>query len=253
MLRLNQLEAAVVHVLENGVPGDLVEAGVWRGGASILMRAVLKAYGDRGRRVWLADSFCGLPEPDPILYPKDAGDTHHEFASYLAVPLEQVKANFARYGLLDEHVCFLPGWFKDTLPSAPIGQIAVLRLDGDMYESTLQGLQCLYSKVAGGGFVFVDDYGALPNCRTAVEDFRREHGIAETMFAIDWTGVFWQKGNHTEHSPLGHGGDSTDGDFDEMRYLALNPDVAEAVRRGHVACGLDHFLKYGRAERRRLR
>jgi macrocin-O-methyltransferase TylF-like protien len=254
MLRLSQLEAAVVNALDNGVPGDLVETGVWRGGASILMRAVLKAYGDSSnRRVWLADSFCGLPAPDASRYPRDAGDTHHEFAAYLAVPLEEVKANFARYGLLDDRVCFLPGWFKDTLPSAPIEQIAVLRLDGDMYESTMQGLEYLYPKVAVGGFVFVDDYGALPNCCVAVEDFRREHGITEPLFVIDWTGVFWQKGNYTAESPLGGNHEITIEDFNEERYLELNPDVTEAIRQGQLACGRDHFLRYGRAERRRLR
>jgi len=261
MLRLNQLEAGMVNVLENGVPGDFIETGVWRGGASILMRAVLKAYGDCTRRVWLADSFQGLPHPDPAQYPRDAGDSHHQLSSYLAVPLDEVKANFQRFGLLDDQVSFLPGWFKDTLPSAPIAQVAVLRLDGDMYESTMQALESLYHRVSDGGFVFVDDYGALPNCRAAVEDFRRARGIIEPVFPIDWTGVFWQKGHFAPASPLVGGGviggdegaKVSDSDFDEERYLALNPDVAEAVQRGRIHSGREHFLRHGKAEGRRLR
>src|SRR5437764_6587729 len=193
--RLDNLEACAISAIENEIPGDLVEAGAWRGGTAILMRAVLKAYGERRRRVFVADSFQGLPHPDPTNYPQDAGDIHHELTPYLGVSLEQVKANFERYGLLDDQVQFLPGWFRDTLPVAPIEQIAVLRLDGDMYESTMDGLVNLYEKVSDGGFVIVDDYGALPNCRAAIEDFRRAQGIAEPIERIDWTGVFWQKGN----------------------------------------------------------
>jgi O-methyltransferase len=190
--RLDSLQDCIIAVLDEDIPGDLVEAGVWRGGCGILMRAVLSAFGEKGRAVWLADSFQGLPDPSPQDYPRDAGDPHSRFTPYLGVSLETVKANLQRYGLLDERVQFLPGWFRDTLPAAPIEHIAVLRLDGDMYESTHQALSALYSKVSPGGFVIVDDYGALPNCRLAVEDFRAEHEIHEPIVPIDWTGVYWR-------------------------------------------------------------
>jgi len=191
--RLKNVASSVLEVIETGVPGDLFEAGVWRGGVAILMRAVLKAYGDSTRTVWVADSFRGLPPPDPDRYPLDTGDPHHCFSSYLGVSMDDVQRNFARYGLLDSQVQFLPGWFKDTLPAAPVSQIAVLRIDGDMYESTIQALHCLYDKVSAGGFVIIDDYGALAGCRAAVDDFRRERGIADPLVRIDWTGVFWRK------------------------------------------------------------
>jgi O-methyltransferase len=193
MLRLDNIQSCATEVIRRGISGDFIETGVWRGGAAILMRGVLAAYGDRERRVWLADSFQGLPRPDAHRYPVDAGDRHWELATYLAVSLEEVKRNFGRYGLLDEQVHFLPGWFKDTLPTAPIGAIALLRIDGDMYESTFQALSALYSKVSPGGFVIVDDYGALPNCKRAVHDFRDAFGAREEIRAIDWTGVYWQK------------------------------------------------------------
>ena len=82
----------------------------------------------------------------------------------LAVPEEEVKANFRRYGLLDDQVRFLPGWFKDTLQDAPIDRIAVLRLDGDLYESTIQALDALYPRVSPGGFCIIDDYLAVKAC-----------------------------------------------------------------------------------------
>jgi O-methyltransferase len=192
--RLDNLQHCVTEVIRQQIPGDLVETGVWRGGASILMRAVLQAYGDRDRSVWLADSFEGLPRPSPADFPPDTGDDHWTLAKYLAVPRYTVEGNFRRYGLLDDQVKFLPGWFRDTLPVAPIERIAVLRLDGDMYESTILALSTLYPKVAAGGFLIVDDYGALPNCRLAVEDFRSAHGITDPIVTVDWTGAYWRKG-----------------------------------------------------------
>lgn len=191
--RLDNLQACVESVLAEGVPGDFIETGVWRGGATILMRAILKAYSVTDRLVWVADSFEGLPPPDPARYPCDAGDTHHE-QNVLAVSLDQVKANFDRYGLLDEQVRFLKGWFRDTLPAAPVERLAVLRLDGDMYESTMDGLVHLYPKLSPGGYLIVDDYGAVPGCRRAVDDYRERQGITEELRPIDWTGVYWRRG-----------------------------------------------------------
>jgi O-methyltransferase len=111
----------------------------------------------------------------------------------LAVSLDEVRANFEKYGLLDEQVRFLEGWFRETLPSAPIEELALIRLDGDMYESTYVALESLYPKLSLGGYLIVDDYGAVPTCRLAVDDFRRAHGIAEEMTPIDWTGIYWRK------------------------------------------------------------
>jgi len=156
------------------------------------MRAILKAYGDTKRIVWLADSFDGLPPPNAATYPADAGDRHHTYHDYLAVSRQEVEENFRRYNLLDEQVRFLEGWFKDTLPKAPIDHLAVLRLDGDMYESTIQALDFLYEKVSRGGFVIVDDYHLGP-CKQAVTDFRSRRCIKDAISDIDGMGVFWRK------------------------------------------------------------
>jgi O-methyltransferase len=189
--RLDQLQFAVETVLAERIPGDLIETGVWRGGACIFMRAVLAAHGEAHRTVWVADSFRGLPPPDPTAYPADAGADWSQVTE-LVVSLDQVRDNFDRYRLLDDQVRFLEGYFRDTLPTAPIERLALMRLDGDLYESTIVALESLYPKLSRGGFVIVDDY-ALPTCQRAVDDFRREHQISESLERVDWTGVHWRK------------------------------------------------------------
>jgi len=192
MERLNNVEFCVKDVIANGVPGDFIETGVWRGGVCILMAAVMKVYGVTDRTVWAADSFEGLPKPDGR-YAQDAGDTFHKFKESLGISVEEVQANFERYGMLSDNVKFLKGWFKDTLPTAPIKSLAVLRLDGDMYASTMDALNNLYDKVSVGGYTIIDDYGAVPTCKQAVEDFRTQHNIFEPVQSIDWSGIFWKK------------------------------------------------------------
>ena len=114
-------------------------------------------------------------------------------ADVLAVPEISVKGNFKRYGLLDDRVRFLAGWFKDTLPTAPIDRLSVMRLDGDLYESTIQALGSLYPRLSRHGFCIIDDYHAISACRQAVTDYRESHGIAAEITEIDGTGVFWRK------------------------------------------------------------
>ena len=188
-LRMKNILALAKNVIERQVPGDFIETGVWRGGACIFMRAILKAWDIKDRTVWVADSFEGLPEPTRE---EDAGDIHHTFTE-LAVSLDEVAENFAKYGLLDEQVRFLKGWFRNTLPDAPIEKLALLRLDGDMYESTIDALNALYHKLSINGFVIVDDYEAVPACKQAVTDFRNQHNILDEIINIDGIGVFWKK------------------------------------------------------------
>ncbi len=190
--RMLNIRLVMEHVLENNIPGDFIETGVWRGGACIYARAIIKAFGDKKRKVWVADSFEGLPKPDEKKYPADKGDEHYTY-DQLSITIEDVKNNFLAYDLLDNQVKFLKGWFKDTLPTAPIDKIAVLRLDGDMYESTMDGLNNLYHKVSPDGFVIVDDYGAVAACAQAVTDFRNENEVIDPIKNIDGIGVYWQK------------------------------------------------------------
>ncbi len=190
--RMGNLRLLTERVLFDHVPGDLIETGVWRGGACIYFRAILEAYGIKDRRVWVADSFEGLPPPNAAAYPADAGDVFHTYRE-LAVSMEEVQRNFDRYGLLDEQTVFLRGWFRDTLPNAPTGPLAILRMDGDMYESTMDALIPLYDRVSVGGYVIVDDYRVVAGCRRAVDEYRAKRGIEDAIEEIDGVGIFWQK------------------------------------------------------------
>lgn len=191
--RLDNVQELAERAIADSVPGDFAETGVWRGGVTILLRAVLAAHGIDDRLVWAADSFRGLPESNVEQYPADEGIALSGIKA-LEVSLAEVKANFTRYGLLDDQVRFLEGWFSETLPTAPIESLALLRLDGDLYESTTDALTALYPKVSPGGFVIVDDFGGIAACAEAVHDYRAAHNITDPIHEIDWTGVWWRKG-----------------------------------------------------------
>jgi O-methyltransferase len=186
--RLDDLQIAVEAVVADGVEGDLIEAGAWRGGAAILMRATLDTLGEHGRTVWVADSFQGFPAPDDE-HP-DRGDLAP--VDYLAVPEADVRANFARLGY-EQGVRFLPGFFDETLPGLTGRRWSVIRLDCDSYEATALALDCLYPGLSVGGFVIIDDYGSLEECRQAVDEFRARHGITEPIEDVDWTCARWRR------------------------------------------------------------
>jgi hypothetical protein len=199
MARLDNLQDCIASVVADKIPGDFIETGVWRGGASIFMRAMLKAMGVSDRVVWVADSFEGLPEPDAERFPVEAeahqGVVMKRVYNHFAADIEAVRANFAAYGVLDSQVVFLEGWFKDTLPDAPVSTLAIMRLDGDYYESTMDALTNLYDKLAIGGYAIIDDYGenTWTYCRKAVDDFRRERGIDEPVQRVDSKCYFWRR------------------------------------------------------------
>jgi O-methyltransferase len=184
--RLDDLQACVESIVRDGVEGDLIEAGSWRGGASILMRATLDTLGDENRSVWVADSFEGFPVSD------ERGTEQLAAVSFLAVPVEDVQSHFARFGCR-HGVQFVPGFFQDSLPRLAGRRWSLLRLDGDSYEATWVALESLYPYLSAGGYVVVDDYGALEACQRAVDDFRRQEGIDDPIETVDWTGARWRK------------------------------------------------------------
>jgi hypothetical protein len=191
---IDHLHTCVEHVLRHDVPGDLIETGIWKGGLTVLMRGILQAHDSTDRVVWAADSFQGLPRPDAGQNLKDA-IWFHLFSPLdgLSISYEYVRAVFRKYRLLDDQVRFLRGWFADTLPAVPIGQLAVMRLDGDWYESTRLALEVLYPKLSPGGFVIIDDYGLPFGCRQAVDEYRAACGIVEPVQWVNHQVVCWQK------------------------------------------------------------
>ena len=193
--KLDTLRHCAEQSLREGIDGDFIETGVWKGGATILLAGVLQAYGNKDKKVFVADSFAGLPPPDEKKYPLDKGDTHHT-RTELAVGLDEVKANFARFELLSDQVVFIKGFFEESLRAAPIDNLALLRLDGDMYGSTMTVLEQLYHKLSIGGYLILDDW-LLSGARQALLDFRDRVGITEPLYQ-DFSGVYWQKTKKTE-------------------------------------------------------
>jgi hypothetical protein len=189
--RLHSLREQVEATLQEDIRGDYIETGVWRGGACIMMRAVLAAYGAKDRVVYAADSFAGVPPPNRKRYPADRGRNFYKYKQ-LAVPLEEVQANFATYGLLDDQVRFVKGLFSETLPKLQAERLALIRLDGDLYESTMDALDALYPRLSPRGFVVVDDYG-LRSSRSAVHDYLDRRGEKVTFERIDDYSVWWRK------------------------------------------------------------
>jgi O-methyltransferase len=188
--RLDDLQACVESVVADQVEGDVIEAGTWRGGASILARATLDSLGADERTVWVADSFEGLPAPDPE-FPEDSGLDLSQI-DYLAVPPAEVRSHFERFGC--EHgIELVEGLFDETLPSLRERRWAVVRLDGDTYEATWVGLESLYPGLSAGGYLIVDDYVLIEECRRAVDEFRSQHGITEPIEEVDWNGIRWRR------------------------------------------------------------
>lgn len=188
--RMDAIYNQVERILNKRIPGDFIETGVWRGGACMFIKGILKSTMSN-RTLWLADSFRGLPKPDGR-YHADS-DSRFYNSKELAVSKEDVITSFKRLGLWDGNIKILEGWFKDTLPSAPIEKIALMRLDGDMYGSTMDALYALYPNLSIGGCCMVDDYGTVEECRIAVNNFRAWQGITEQIEWIDHTGIFWIK------------------------------------------------------------
>jgi O-methyltransferase len=189
--RLDDLQRCVEQVVADEIAGDLVEAGSWRGGASLMMRATLDTLGDE-RAVVVADSFQGFPAAD------DDQAVDHEL---LVAPLDDVRASFARLGL-DRGVEFVPGFFEQTLAGLAGRRWALVRLDGDTYEATRVALHALYPGLAAGGVCVVDDYGSWEGCRRAVDEFRAAHGIEEPMEQVDFTCWRWRRTTEQDIEPL---------------------------------------------------
>lgn len=189
--RLDFLQQAIETIVAENVPGDIIETGVWRGGSMIFASALLDLSSETERSIWCADSFEGMPVPT-VAGEGFSGTEDFSDRAYLTVSVDQVKNNFRRFNVLSDRIKFLKGWFSETLPTAPIEKIAILRLDGDLYESTMDALKPLYPKVSRGGYVIVDDYGCWEGCKKAIDEYRAEHAITSPLVQIDPFAVYWR-------------------------------------------------------------
>jgi O-methyltransferase len=188
MKRLNSLHEMLLKIYAENVPGDLIECGVWRGGMCMFMAAFCAEYG-LDKKIVVADSFCGLPEPT---LSQDSNMTDH-MHEHLRISRETVKDGFTKLGIPLDNVEFAEGWFKDTLPAFQGREWALVRADGDMYESTMDILTNLYPGLVNYGYMVIDDYGCVLPCRQAVHDYRDANGITDPIFDVDWTCKAWRR------------------------------------------------------------
>jgi hypothetical protein len=190
-LRLNSLKKLLHDIIQNEISGDFIETGVWRGGMSIFARGILQANNQTYRKSFVCDSFQGLPPGDRDLDPKDK---NWNTFNYLEVSELIVAENFKAAGVLDPNVIFVKGFFNDTMPEVAkmTESLAIMRLDGDMYESTVDVLYHLYEKLSIGGYVIMDDWNFHPS-KTACEDFFKAHNISPAIIEVDKLSAYWQK------------------------------------------------------------
>ena len=218
--RLENVLSLAKEKIEQGVPGDFIEAGIWKGGVIALMSAVLNVYGDTGRQVYGADSFKGIPPAKPDLYPADEAHVGCDKLEILSNNSRaEVESLLKRFGLLSPQVTLVEGWFEDTLADIPNEQCALIRLDGDSYESTMQALQALYPKLSDGGSIIIDDYHSWQGCKSAVDEWRAEHDIKDPLIDVDWTGVYWTKSSKPDSSKTKI--------FKALANRTINPSKAE--------------------------
>lgn len=203
--RLSNVYDIALKLEKDRLPGAFVECGVWKGGCAGIMAKIAESFGST-RKLWLFDSFEGLPQPTE----KDGflgGQFQQiDLAGKLVSigecvgPLEEVqKLFFEKLKISKDRVLFKKGWFQETLPGSrqEVGKIALLRIDADWYESTRCCLEHLYDQVVPGGFVLIDDYGQFEGCRKAVDEFLAKRGEKPVLKKIDHTGIYFCKERQT--------------------------------------------------------
>jgi hypothetical protein len=187
---------AVDHVVENGIGGDIVECGVWRGGSMMAMAYALLRRGETGRTLYLYDTFSGMSAPTPrdvqfdgapadVLLASSGRDTY----IWGVAALDEVRRNLETTGYPMDKVRFVLGPVEETIPQTISQSIAILRLDTDWYESTRHELVHLYPSLCGGGILIVDDYGHWRGSKEATDEYFAQIEPRPAFHRIDYTGV----------------------------------------------------------------
>lgn len=201
--RLYVLYQAVSYVIQNNIPGDFVECGVWKGGSSMMIAQVLKGLGVTDRTLWLYDTYEGMSEPGEEdrdfsgqtaadqLQQADKGNSH---SVWCYSSFEEVQANMAQTGYPAEKIRFIKGKVEDTIPGAIPEQVALLRLDTDWYASTLHELVYLYPLLQQRGVLIIDDFGHWEGAKKAVLDYFKQNNLYPLISRIDDTGRLILKG-----------------------------------------------------------
>ncbi|MCH9018977.1 MAG: class I SAM-dependent methyltransferase [Proteobacteria bacterium] len=191
--RISSLEDAVRYIVDGGIPGAIVECGVWRGGSMMAAALTLRDIGETDRELFLFDTFEGMPTPgdeDVSVTGKPARPTWNTRlvngeSQWCRCELDVVQANLRATGYDQDRIHFVKGMVEDTLPCDAIEGIALLRLDTDWYDSTKWELEQLFPLLAPGGVLIIDDYGRWQGCRKAVDEYFAENGVNMLLTRVD--------------------------------------------------------------------
>ena len=195
--RLFALIKAVKYVSEAGIPGDIVECGVWRGGSMMAAALTLLERGDDSRDLYLFDTYEGMTPPTDRDVSID-GQTARALlnteskaesgSTWCIAPVDQVRAAMHSTGYSAARMHFIAGRVEETIPERAPARISILRLDTDWYESTHHELKYLYPLISQGGVLIIDDYGHWKGARQAVDEYITESGAKLLLNRIDYTG-----------------------------------------------------------------
>lgn len=194
--RLKSLSDAVNYVVENGIEGDFVECGTWKGGSVMCMQKKLMQLNQNNRNFWVFDTYEGMPEPDDVdknFNEKTAQELMNteekeKSLTWAYSNYEETTGNILSTGYPSEKINFIKGLVEDTIPQTQIETISLLRLDTDWYSSTKFELEHLYPKLVKGGILIIDDYGHWEGCKKAVDEYFSTNNIPVFMSRIDYTG-----------------------------------------------------------------
>lgn len=187
--RLLSLWKLVDDINYRGVKGDIVECGSYKGGTS----AVLRVRMGRHRKLWIYDSFQGLPEARE----RDGGEAK-KWAGSCAASVDDVLEILVATGATREEFVIREGWFQDTFKEGLPEQVALLHCDADWYESVILTLETFYPLMPYGACIILDDFGHWEGCRLAFYDFCEKYGERPLLERVGYTQAFWIKGK--EHN-----------------------------------------------------
>ncbi len=197
--RMYALFQSVIYIIENNIPGDFVECGVWRGGSSMVITETLLMLGINNRKVYLYDTFEGMPEPGKKdtkirkgIDPKIIWESEKKKGGWCAVSLEEVQENLAKTNYPISNIVFVKGMVEETIPNTVSETISLLRLDTDFYDSTYHEFIHLYPRLSNKGVLIIDDYGSWQGSREATDQYFQEQNIKPLLHRVD-TGVVTTK------------------------------------------------------------
>lgn len=190
--QLDLVETLLADLAERAIPGDCIEAGVWRGGTVILMRAALDMYAMADRQVIAADSFCGIPPNTRFRHdPVDRWNDRWVASS------GEVSGHLAAFGMNDGRIELLEGPFASSLSTLAGRKLAFIRLDCDSHDSVMDALTGLYPLLMPGGVILIDDWHLI-GCRIAIDSYRKQHGIVDPIEVTEGNGYWFKSHAHGE-------------------------------------------------------